>query len=128
MSFDWRHYLELADYLNSHASQFPEAEACYRSVASRAYYAVFCLARNYLRDIDGVTFHANDHKALQNHLTQNPRNNARSKIGNQLRQLHQIRIKADYNDDLNEIPSNTANQALTRASKIEQSLMRLFAE
>ena len=128
MSFDWRHYLELAEYMNSNVSRFPEAEACYRSAASRAYYSVFCLARNYVKDIDSVTFHANDHKALQDHLTQNPRNKARSKIGNQLRQLHQIRIKADYNDNLHELPANTANQAVTRARKIEQGLMQLSAE
>ncbi len=34
------------------AGTLSDEEACYRSVASRAYYAVFCLARNYVRDTD----------------------------------------------------------------------------
>ena len=44
MAFDWEDYLSLAKELASRAD-----EAALRSAASRAYYAVFCKARNNLR-------------------------------------------------------------------------------
>lgn len=43
MSFDWQQYLSLAEYMNAHVDDFPDAEAGYRSVISRVYY----MARNY---------------------------------------------------------------------------------
>jgi hypothetical protein len=49
MSFDWSHYLELAKELNTGSSGSPIEEAKLRSAISRAYYAAFCVARNYLR-------------------------------------------------------------------------------
>jgi len=41
MSFNWRDYVDLAQDLLNRAE-----EACQRSSISRAYYGVFCLARN----------------------------------------------------------------------------------
>jgi len=39
MSFGWQQYLSLSEYMKVHVDNFPDAEACYRSVISRAYYA-----------------------------------------------------------------------------------------
>src|SRR4028119_1498828 len=53
MRFDWSEYLNLAQELaatNSDCSGNREAKL--RSAISRAYYSTFCLARNYLRDIE----------------------------------------------------------------------------
>ena len=46
MKFDWEEYFNLAQELAG-----TNEEAKLRSAVSRAYYSAFCLARNYLRDI-----------------------------------------------------------------------------
>ena len=46
MKFDWSEYFNLAQELAGTSE-----EAKLQSAVSRAYYSVFCLARNYLRDI-----------------------------------------------------------------------------
>jgi hypothetical protein len=46
MSFDWKLYVQLAvDFYRSEALK----EAYFRSAISRAYYGVFCIARNFLK-------------------------------------------------------------------------------
>lgn len=72
MSFDWQKFLFLAEYMNVHADDFPDAEACYRSSVSRAYYAAFCLCRNYVREREGKQFYGDDHQKLQDYLKKNP--------------------------------------------------------
>ncbi len=124
MSFDWRQYLELAQYMKTNVEQFPDEEACYRTVASRAYYAVYRLTRNYVEDADGISF--SGHQDLQDHLKKNPHHKARCRIGNQFKALHQIRQKADYESNLRELPVNTAAKALTQARRIESGLNALF--
>ncbi len=124
MNFDWSSYLTLAEYMMNQANEFPDEEAVYRSVVSRAYYAVYCLARNYVKEVDDVTFYSNDHKALQDHLISHS-HKIRKRLGNQLRKLHQHRKKADYDDDLGELPFNKASRALTDARKIKNGLAQL---
>jgi hypothetical protein len=51
MSFDWSEYIDLAHDLRLSANG---REAYLRSAISRAYYGVFILARNHLRDKDNV--------------------------------------------------------------------------
>jgi hypothetical protein len=68
MSFDWSGYLTLANELSNKVDEFSDQEAVCRSVVSRAYYSVFCLARNYVRDVDHSEFHSNVHKELQDYL------------------------------------------------------------
>lgn len=48
MSFDWFDYLELSKELESSAQGSALEEAKLRSAISRAYYALFCSAKNYL--------------------------------------------------------------------------------
>lgn len=102
MSFDWSGYLALAKEMMAKASEFTDQEAVYRCVVSRAYYGVYCLTRNRVRDIDSAEFYGNDHKALQSYLIEHPHKNRR-RLGNQLRNLHQHRIKADYSDELDDL-------------------------
>jgi len=125
MSFDWEHLLELAEYMAQEVVQFPNEEACCRSVASRAYYAVFCRACNYVRDVDSVEIYG--HQEVQDHLKRNSARRDRLRIGNQLAQLHQIRKRADYDDDLGEPPINTASKALAQAKKINEGIAKLPA-
>ena len=125
MSFDWQNYLTLAQYMMDTAEEFPETEACYRSVVSRAYYAMFCMTRDYVSQVDGQDFYSNDHRALQDYLTNHP-HRVRQKIGNQLRRLHQHRKKADYDRDLGEAPVNKATKALYEAQKVLEGLTQIY--
>lgn len=46
-SFDWQHYLELANELNGSASLTCDNQAVLRTCVSRAYYAAFHVARSF---------------------------------------------------------------------------------
>jgi len=124
MNFDWSEYLELAQIMMEKADEFSDQESVYRSVVSRAYYAVFCMTRNYVRDVDNTQFYGNDHQSLQNYLKRHS-HKIRRKIGNQLQDLHQHRIKADYHDNLGELPINKATRAVAQARKIMEGLAQL---
>ncbi len=124
MSFDWLTYIELARLLMERAEEIPASEACYRSVVSRAYYGVYCLVRNFARDIDKVTFPSNEHWEIQNYFRTH-RHKVRSRLGNNLKKLHQDRKKADYDDELGEAPVNKAKKALSGVEKILRDLYQL---
>jgi uncharacterized protein (UPF0332 family) len=125
MSFDWRQYFQLARYMSEHASDYPDEEACYRTVVSRAYYAVYRLARDYVYNADGKDIDV--HQVLQKYLKQNRNNKLRYRIGNQLKDLHQLRKKADYESDLRTLPVNIAKQAMSYAQRILDNLDELVA-
>lgn len=126
MSFDWSGYFVLAKEIMAKANEFADQEAVYRCVVSRAYYGVYCLARNRVRDIDRKEFYGNDHKALQIYLIEHP-HKTRRKLGNQLRKLHQHRIKADYSDELDEQAAYKANKAIGLTQEITESLVAIFS-
>lgn len=52
MPFEWQDYLSLAQELSQRQSDDPLYEAALRSAISRAYYAAFCSARDFLRNTD----------------------------------------------------------------------------
>ncbi|MEG4171823.1 MULTISPECIES: hypothetical protein [unclassified Microcoleus] len=73
MKFDWEEYFNLAKELAETTE-----EAKLRSAVSRAYYSVFCLARNYLRDIQqdprlsrNKTYDINDHQYVAEEFIHN---------------------------------------------------------
>jgi hypothetical protein len=51
MSFDWAKYLTLAQEWAELSKGHTNREALLRCAISRSYYAAFCKARNYLRDV-----------------------------------------------------------------------------
>ena len=59
------------------------------------------------------------------HLMNHP-HKPRKRLGQHLKELHQHRIKADYHDNLGELPVNKAGRALVQARKIAGSLEELF--
>jgi hypothetical protein len=124
MSFDWSNYLVLAEHIMNRSDWFPDKEACYRSVVSRAYYGVYCLVRNFAREVDKFEAYGNAHKELQDHLIKHP-HKARKRLGNQLRRLHENRLKADYYDNLDEPAINKAQKAITQARNIKNDLDKL---
>ena len=103
MRFDWSEYLNLAQELaatNSDSSDNREAKL--RSAISRAYYSTFCLARNYLRDIeqDPTLFRnnrdINEHQYVANEFIDHPTKMKNMvKIGENLSRLRELRNKAD---------------------------------
>lgn len=136
MKFDWSEYFKLAQELaamsgDSAASQ----EARLRSAISRAYYSVFCIARNYLRDVEGntrisrnKTFDLNEHQYVAEEFVFHPSKQKRmTRIGRNLRYLRQIRNKADYADRIFNLPSD-AKDALKTAEKVMKALSELNEE
>lgn len=125
MSFDWHNYLSFSEAALAKVSDYPNSEAVHRSVVSRAYYAVYCATRNLVRQKDQRSFSGNAHQQLQDYLINQP-HKARKRLGNRLKQLHQLRIKADYEDQLQQQSMSMAQQAIVQARKIEGDLAEIF--
>lgn len=132
MRFDWSEYLNLAQELaatNSDSSANNEAKL--RSAISRAYYATFCLARNYLRDIekDPRLFRKNrdfnEHQYVAEEFIYHPTKMKNMvKIGENLSKLRELRNKADYEDTMFNL-QNSVKNALMLAQNIISALNEL---
>ena|SRR2546423_11209069 len=99
MSFDWSNYLDLARELKRQGAVHSSREAESRSSISRAYYAAFCKARNYLRDRKHLTLSegAEVHTEVQKEFLRS--NDRRLKeVGENLNRLRTYRNRADYQD------------------------------
>src|SRR6266849_725492 len=99
MSFDWSNYLDLARELQRQGAVHSSKEAELRSAISRAYYAAFCKARNYLRDRRHLTLSrgAEAHSEVQDEFQLSPDRRFKE-IGENLNRLRTFRNRADYND------------------------------
>jgi uncharacterized protein (UPF0332 family) len=95
MSFDWAEYLALAKELIENPTIYPEARQ--RSAVSRAYYAAFNLAKNYLEQAEEQslpkTADAHRYVAEYFRLSDDP---DQREIGNNLARLRLFRNQADY--------------------------------
>ena len=100
MAFDWREYLNVAEFLRGRKSDCTQ-EAAYRCAVSRAYYAAFCHARNYARDRLTLkpTYSHRDHELVRIHF----RNCRMPNIDLKLRQLSKWRNTCDYDDTIRNI-------------------------
>lgn len=101
MTFDWSEYLKLAQELAGQTVSPVNKEAKLRSSVSRAYYAAFCKARNYLRDIEGCPIPSGPeiHGYVCNKFKRSP-NKLGRKIGWRLDQLRTSRNRVDYDDSV----------------------------
>lgn len=121
MTFDWKEYLRLAEYLPNNLREDCFAkEAALRSSVSRAYYAAFCLARRYARNNNGYVMFAytkNVHIDLCNHF----RHKGRAAIANHLETLKMLRNNCDY-DDVVENIDNVLKQSLKLAKGVIRQL------
>ena len=118
--FDWGKYLELALSLGESSD-----EASARSAVSRAYYAVFCSARNWLKENEQdffMTPSGENHKIVWDYFNQGPQR-LRKKIATDGRRLRGQRNTADYDDEVTGL-DNMKNAALMRA----QNLLKLLGE
>ncbi len=119
MRFDWKKYLELAEYLVQKSDELPDPEACFRSSVSRAYYAAFCITRGYMREKAGKEYIGGDaHSKVREHLKKSGEKLKRT-VANQLQGIHFNRIKADYYDNISrENPRAMAYKSVAMAKKI----------
>ena len=99
MSFDWSEYLTLAQELTSASTSSPIQKAHLRAAISRAYYAAFCKARNYLLNKDGYVTPRNTN-AHQDIITkfEGSGDMGRRKVGTLLRSLRVLRNIVDYEE------------------------------
>ncbi len=125
MTFNWIDYFNLAENSYNFACNDTSCtikEAYYRNSISRAYYAVYCEVRNYVKDRDKAEFGSSEHLKLQIHLM--GQDGKKRTIGNQLKGLHQDRVQADYYDKVNSL-NKKAGKALSQARRILKSLSDL---
>lgn len=126
MKFDWSEYFNLAKELIDSDTN----EAKQRSSISRAYYAAFCLARNYLRDYLEIKPRSdeNKHKFVAEKFQHHDRKNQKMiEIGRDLSRLRSDRNKADYEDTLLNL-TNKNKSALKIAENIINKINELKKE
>lgn len=119
MSFDWSEYLTLAQELTSKSITSPIQEAHLRAAISRAYYAAFCKARNYLSYKDGYSTPKgiNVHWDVVNKF-ETSSDMTRRKVGVLLRHLRGIRNIVDYQDTFTGNHLGRTQGALIQANQI----------
>ena len=117
MSFDWSEYLTLAQELTSASISSPIQEAHLRAAVSRAYYAAFCKARNYLHNKDGYLTprRTNAHSDVIMKFERSG-DMERRKVGTLLRSLRGIRNLVDYEE---KFPGNQLGR--TKGVLLEES-------
>lgn len=126
MIFDWSDYLHLAEDLAGRAVVPPSQEAKLRSAISRAYYAAFCKARNFLRDKKGDTripSGGEAHRYVRNRFKTSGDKSYKS-IGANLNRLRLDRGKADYDDTISN-PNSLASASLKRSRQALKILSSL---
>jgi uncharacterized protein (UPF0332 family) len=111
VAFDWHKYLDLAKKLHCQ----PEEEA-QRSSVSRAYYSVFCTARNHLKK-KGMYFpqKGEEHKLVWDRFL-NARRECRE-LGLLGDRLFRRRKEADYDDQTTKDFSKEAEAAIADADE-----------
>lgn len=124
MNFDWEDFLKVAEILHEGASEGSLHEAMYRIAISRAYYAVFCIARNRkLAEGLKISHTDNPHELVIN-AYKGSENHYERLIGNELSRLRKWRNRADYEDEIERV-ANLSSQAVKDARKIFNSLKKL---
>jgi len=102
VTFDWAEYLKLAQELAGQTVTPANEKAKLHSSVSRGYYAAFCKARNYLRDIEGYLIPSTPE--VQDKFKSSP-DRLRRKIGDGLDRLRIHRDRVDYEDSVTGLPS-----------------------
>ncbi len=125
MSFDWSQYLNLAKELTGQSTIPANQEAKLRDAISRAYYAAFILARNYLRDHEGISIPktSDAHRYVWEQFQLNP-DPQRQLIANNLKRLRAYRRQADYVDKFPGLSGITLT-ALTLSEEVISNLNSL---
>lgn len=126
MSFNWSEYFQLARELAGEQIPTPSSEeARLRSAISRAYYAGYCKARNYLRDVEKDS-RIPKGRHQQDYIIEQFKKGSkeRRKVGANLDRLRDERRRADYEDRFTKLPDMT-RLALMQAERSIGNLRRL---
>lgn len=101
MDFDWKEYFKIAKYLSWAEEEGISKEAFFRTAVSRAYYSVFCSARNLA--VEKLNYKkekkAEDHRKLRKFLSDRG-HRALSSLINELRVWRNL---CDYEDKVENI-------------------------
>ena len=125
MSFDWSSYIRLAEELINRADSGGLQEACFRSAISRAYYGVFCIARNSLKARRTSIPHIDTHKFVREQYI-NSSDRVEKKIGVNLGRLWKDRKRSDYEDTAS-IDIKRVMTAIDLAKRSLEQLRRIGA-
>lgn len=125
MSFAWSDYLTLAEALLQGRATLALEEAWCRAAISRAYYAVYGVARTRVREQAGLQLPATGeaHQRVIAHYFQGPSPLHRA-IAENLRRLRGARNRADDDDQLDR-PVTLAQFAVQRARTLMAQLQAL---
>ena len=122
MSFEWSDFLDLAVKL----TKSPD-EASRRSAVSRAYYAVFCAARDWVESYYGVDAHREAkeqntgvHKYVWGVLG-TVKQGSHADLSDTGKRIMRSRVKCDYRDKVEKLDLLSATE-VTRASKLLEDL------
>jgi uncharacterized protein (UPF0332 family) len=135
-SFEWIQFLELAKELHNSASKDALlAEAKYRTVIGRAYYAAFNVAKQYLES-QGISLPKNGkaHTKVRNHFDDyrqsNPKNENFSTVVDNLNNLRTRRNVADYKKKRRETSNwkDQSESAIYQADEVIESIAQLKKE
>ena len=125
MSFAWLDSLTLAEALLQARTTVAPEEACCRAAISRAYYAVYGVARTRAREQEGLQLPATGdaHQRVITHYFRGPSPLHRA-IGDTVRQWRSVRNRADDDDQLDR-PVARAAFAGRRARHVVTQLQAL---
>jgi hypothetical protein len=120
MAFEWKDYIDLAQFLQQEASGKTNGEAYLRSAISRTYYGAFCHVRDYAEAKLGFQAkgEAQDHGALRARI----RVGKTKGISDRLDRMRQWRNDCDYLRELTFNLDATLATALMDAQWILASL------
>lgn len=106
MSFDWREYLAVAEDLDAGRAPSASEEARARAAVSRAYYAVFCRARDYLIRLGEISHARADEPHLHSRVAQQLSrgfDGRRRDVAQRLRDMRAARNRCDYEGDVPDV-------------------------
>lgn len=119
-SLEWSTYLDLARELAEH-----EAEAKKRTAVSRAYYAMYCTARDKLEGVGDFQppDNGSDHLYLWNRLAREPY--LSTSVRDLGLRLRDARVQADYENYIHNLP-HLAEGAILDAEDLQTALNALL--
>ena len=125
MSFDWTQFLELAKALQEDPNSPGPEEAALRTATSRAYYAAFHVALDFV-SLEGYIpkHHGEDHHGVRKHfLDKRSSDKARRKVHNELDRLYDDRRQADYEASFRGYSRGSARAMAYAAVRMAESIL-----
>lgn len=104
--FDWKEYLTVAEDLAAGRAPTASEEARARAAVSRAYYAVFCRARDYLVDCQEISPRRQDEAQLHREVSERLKlsvDGRRRDLGTRLAVLRAARNRCDYEAEVRDV-------------------------